>query len=478
MNKPLAVALLLAGLLTTGQAQQSADEKYAGIYSLLQQAETFTDAGEARSALNKLLEAQAQLKMFKKFYPDWNPNIVTYRQADLAQKIATLQSLIPAPLVSANAMSVESHGAQPAPPPVDDSSSQLEVLQAQNTLLRAKLKEALSAQPATVDAAELVRAQEQIRALTKEYELLKASRGNSSNEISQLHALLAIAGRATTDTEVRLREMAGQRDDLAKQLAAAKEKALQRGGSPRQLAVLTEETKSLQARLAVLEAKPVPYTEPELALLRQPAPAPNSGKKSIHEMPAGSAELVASAQKHFAQQEFDQAEADYRKILERDPKNGLVLANLATIELQENKLVEADQHLQAALLQNPNDAYSLATLGSLKFRQKKYDEALDILSRAAKADPQNAEIQNYLGVTLNHKGLRQPAETALRKAIQLNPGYAPAHNNLAVIYLTQTPPVPLLARWHYQKALDAGQPRNPELEKMLTDQGAPLSTKP
>jgi hypothetical protein len=43
-----------------------------------------------------------------------------------------------------------------------------------------------------------------------------------------------------------------------------------------------------------------------------------------------------------------------------------------------------------------------------------------------------------------------------------------------VIYLSQTPALPQLARWHYQKALEAGQPHNPDLEKMLADKGAPL----
>jgi Tfp pilus assembly protein PilF len=89
------------------------------------------------------------------------------------------------------------------------------------------------------------------------------------------------------------------------------------------------------------------------------------------------------------------------------------------------------------------------------------------LSRAAKADPQSAEIQNYLGVTLSHKGMRIPAETALRKAIEIDPSYGNAHNNLAVIYATQQPPLIQLARWHYQKAISSGQPRNPDLEKLL-----------
>ena len=97
-----------------------------------------------------------------------------------------------------------------------------------------------------------------------------------------------------------------------------------------------------------------------------------------------------------------------------------------------------------------------------------------MLSRAARLDPQNPEIENYLGVTLSHKGLRQQAETALRKAVQLDPNYAAAHNNLAVIYISQQPPLPELARWHYEKALAAGQPPNPDLEKMLAEKGAPV----
>jgi len=66
--------------------------------------------------------------------------------------------------------------------------------------------------------------------------------------------------------------------------------------------------------------------------------------------------------------------------------------------------------------------------------------------------------------------MRGAAETALRKAIQLEPNHASAHHNLAVIYLTQKPPLVELAKWHYQKALANGHPRNSDLEKLLDDQ--------
>jgi Flp pilus assembly protein TadD len=249
--------------------------------------------------------------------------------------------------------------------------------------------------------------------------------------------------------------------------------------SEARISELTAEVNTLHARLAVDEAQAVPYTPEETALLKQPEPQPaansDEAKKSINELPSGSAELVAEAQNYFAAKQYDKAGDDYLKILQRDPDNALVLGNLAAIELQQGSLDAAEKHIKSALAQNPNDSYNLSILGYLKFRQEKFDEAFDALSRAAKLDPQNPEIENYLGVTLSHKGLRAQAEATLRKALELDPNYAAAHNNLAVIYISDQPPAPELARWHYQKALDAGQPRNPDLEKMLADKGVPVN---
>jgi len=74
-------------------------------------------------------------------------------------------------------------------------------------------------------------------------------------------------------------------------------------------------------------------------------------------------------------------------------------------------------------------------------------------------------VQNYLGLALSEKGQRAPAEAALRKAVQLQPSYAAAHYNLAVVYATQQPPATELARWHYLKAIAAGHPHNADLER-------------
>ena len=216
----------------------------------------------------------------------------------------------------------------------------------------------------------------------------------------------------------------------------------------------------------------MPYTAEELALFKQPAPHlaeanPKAANSLSKAPPPGTVALVAEAQRYFADKRLDKAEEKYLEVLHQDNRNVYTLANLAAIQLELGHLPEAEKHITEAVALAPGDAYSLSILGYLKFKEEKYDDALNALSRAAKAEPENAEIQNYLGLTLSQKGMRGPAETALRKAIQINPAYGSAHNNLAVVYLSQQPPSVELARWHYQKALAAGHPRNPELEKML-----------
>jgi len=358
-------------------------------------------------------------------------------------------------------------------------SAATEVLKSENDRLRAQITALQTAGNNAAAADELATrlkdARSQIIALQGAATLASLEKAALENKVRKLSAQLA---ETAANFEGRINDLTEQRTDLMKklELANAKNSRTKTADVSAQMAALNREVETLRARVEVNESKPVPYTADELALFKQAGPGIEPVKRSIKDLPAGTAELVASAQQHFSKREFTAAEADYQKILERDQNNGLALANLATIELQEGKLDQAEKHIQAAVVQSPDDAYNLSTLGYLKFRQEKFDDALDALSRAAKIDPNNPEIQNYLGVTLSHKGLRVQAETALRKAISLDGTYAPAHNNIAVIYLSQTPSLPQLARWHYQKALDAGQPRNLELEKMLADKGAPVAT--
>ena len=373
------------------------------------------------------------------------------------------------------------------------NASVTEALREENELLKKQLA-GLKSEPTrslergNANDVELAKASAQIAKLQSEAAVSWLEKVALENRVKQLQTTatgslpVSAAAPRPSEKESRIRELEQERDDLLAKLGEANKKLHERKGrnTTAQIETLAQQVDTLRARLAVDEAQAIPYTPEELALFRQSAPqspaSPVVGEKSIRELPHGAASLVAEAQNYFSARQYDKAEEDYQEILRRNENNPMALANLAAIELEQNKLDDAEKHVKQAVAQSPNDAYNLTVLGRVKFSQGKYDEALDGLSRAAKLDPKNPDIENYLGVTLAQKGLRVQAEMALREAIQLNPNYGAAHNNLAVIYVSQQPPLVELARWHYQKALAVGQPHNPDLEKLLDEKSAPANS--
>jgi Flp pilus assembly protein TadD len=357
-------------------------------------------------------------------------------------------------------------------------------MKAENEKLKKQLAEAKLSPRKTPKATglerELAQAKSQISVLQSDNEKLRLEKVALENRLKQASApevakVVPTPVPNKKESKTRTKQLENERDQLQKQLEAAlKDSSNSKNKIPdKRMEDLEKQVAGLQAKLDAFEARRVPYTTEELALFKAPDTSLSASvdlkanTKSAKTPPPGTTKLIAEAQRYFAEKRLDKAEEKYLQVLHKDEKNVYTLANLAAIQLEIGHLPEAEKHITQAITLAPNDAYSLSILGYLRFRQQKYDEALDALSRAAKAEPENAEIQNYLGLTLGQKGMRGPAETALRKAIQLEPGYGSAHNNLAVVYLAQQPPSIELAKWHYQKALAAGHPRNPELEKML-----------
>ena len=166
---------------------------------------------------------------------------------------------------------------------------------------------------------------------------------------------------------------------------------------------------------------------------------------------------------------YDDAEKKYLQVLQQDESNLYVLCNLGNAELGAGRLDDCDKNVRRALDLDPNDPASLCLLGMLRYRQKRPDDALDALNRSASLNSTNASTQNYIGCVLADKGLSAQAETALRKAVELEPNYADAHFNLAWVYAKEEPPSLAMARFHYQKALDLQHDPDAALDKKLLD---------
>ena len=527
MKRFVALVLVILCWGMAGALGQGLDDDYVQIFRLIQEADALT-ASAPSQALAKYLDAQSALDRLHKGSPDWNTRIVNYRLSYLAGRIAALSASTVPPSA---AQTTESNSPQTAVAPkpgqaqapsnwqdqLNGLNEQVRQLQSEKQLLEAKLKEALAMRPAAADPAELAKAEDRIKTLQKENELLKVSidkekqspapsvdvkaleaaqrsLADANRQLAEQSARVsaltlekvalenrlkenaagsnAAAGQGQSGQSERIKQLEDERAGLQKRLDEATRVISARKGkaSAGQVQELENQLALARTRLEIFEARAVPYSAEELELMKRPQTKlveadPKTGKKSIKELPPGSAALVAEAQRYFAAREYDKAEAAYQQVLQQDQKNVPTLANLAAIQVEAQEFDKAEGNVKRALAVDPEDGYCLYVLGILRFRQAKYDDALDALSHSAKIDPQNAEVQNYLGMVLSEKGMRIPAEAALRKAIQLQPGNAGAHYNLAVVYATQQPPATELARWHYDKAIAAGHPRNPDLEK-------------
>ena len=433
----------------------------------------------------ELANAQAQIKSLQKENELLKVSLA--RRSPGADKVG--ESLLPAAEANrrlaeqterANTLALERDALQSQAKAFSSNpGTSLAALQAENALLKKQVADMRLA-PAGAAAApgsQLAEAQKQIAALQSDREMLRLEKAALEGRVRELSGSTNApqgTAMAKVNESARVKQLEGERNQLQKKLDDAMKEIYGRKGKAlsAKLEGMEGEILALRSRLEVFEARRVPYTAEELALFNKPEPqlaakdpGPKPGKKSARDLPPGSTALIAEAQKYFSAKQFDKAEQNYLKVLSRDQTNVPTLANLAVIQMQLNRVGDAEKNIKQAVAIDPEDPYSLSVLGQIKFQQEKYDEALDALSRAAKIDPQNAQVQNLLGLTLSQKGLRGPAESALRKAIQIDPGYGDAHNNLAVIYLGQQPPLVELARWHYQKARAAGNAPNPFLEK-------------
>ena len=361
------------------------------------------------------------------------------------------------------------------------SADAADALRQENAVLKKQLAglNLPATQAAASSGGDLTAARAQISQLQSEAADNWLEKTALENRVKQLQeAEVATAMENTPDAaglQAQVAALKAERDGLLAQLGEANKKLSVRKNesASAQMDALAAQIETLRDRIAIDEGQTVPYTPQELALFTpEPLTAdPQTEKKSIHSLPGSTAVLVAEAQSYFTNREYDKAAADYQEVVNQNTNNPLALANLASAELQQNKITDADAHINAAMALEPNDPFNLTVLGRVRFSEGNLDGAIDALDQAVKLAPENPQIENFLGVALAQKGLRVQAETAFRKAVQLNPNYGDAHKNLAIIYLSTSPPMVEMARWHYEKALMAGVPSNPDIEKMLDANG-------
>lgn len=178
-------------------------------------------------------------------------------------------------------------------------------------------------------------------------------------------------------------------------------------------------------------------------------------------------QLSEQATLAFGKSDWQEARQLYNQILEHEPENPMILANLGAIEYQLGDYTASCYYLERALAKKPELISSREMLGMAYHLNKKPLRAVAALATAVADQPESPRAHNQLAVVLQAMAWYDGAEKSLLKAIQLNPDYRDAHFNLALIYVDREVPSLTLASKHYDKAVELGAPRDEELEKRL-----------
>jgi len=146
--------------------------------------------------------------------------------------------------------------------------------------------------------------------------------------------------------------------------------------------------------------------------------------------------LIAEA--FQAQGKWDDATAQYRKILEQNPNQQGIHYQLGRILLSKpmdpTVSEEATKEFEAELKVNPTSPSAEFMLGDLAMRNQKSDEAIEHFSRATQFDAGLAEGYLGLGMALNAAGKYADAISPLKKYTAMDPSDPAGYYQLATAY--------------------------------------------
>jgi eukaryotic-like serine/threonine-protein kinase len=151
------------------------------------------------------------------------------------------------------------------------------------------------------------------------------------------------------------------------------------------------------------------------------------------------ATYVTLAEIHDALGKHDLALEEFQHALQMDPKNASALVGLARSYEGSGRTVDAEKAFQQAVALRPEDWTGHNKLGAFYDRHGKYPQAISEYQEALKLTPDNSEVYSNLGSAYVDEGSAKSmplAEQALRKSIELSPGY-PAYANLGMLFMQE-----------------------------------------
>ena len=145
-----------------------------------------------------------------------------------------------------------------------------------------------------------------------------------------------------------------------------------------------------------------------------------------------------AAESFEVQGRWDDAEKEYRRILEENPQVSGIHYRLGRIILSKpeapSTAEDAKKEFEAELAIDPNNAGAEYVLGELARQGEQLPNAIEHFTRAARLDAGFADAFLGLGIALIAEKRYSDAVPPLETAVKLQPGNPTGHYNLAIAY--------------------------------------------
>lgn len=120
--------------------------------------------------------------------------------------------------------------------------------------------------------------------------------------------------------------------------------------------------------------------------------------------------------------------------------NKLYAGGLAESLFEQGRGREAEKYFLTAIESYPREAINYINYSALLLDADRWESALSYLDKAeglVTTGKERKNLLNNMGVALTYGGKPDEAAESLRRALELDPGFAEAHNNMGVVLLNQ-----------------------------------------
>ncbi len=218
--------ILAAAVLLSGSVWAGPEEEFSAVVAAIKNGDQLIAQGKDRPAMEEYRQAQESLLKFKAAYPEWDPQVVSFRMRYLGERLGNWSEPPEEKSAAANAevqalqrrvQFLERSGQQ--------YQSQVNQLLSENNRLSVRLREALAIRPAAQEPAAVLETQARLEIATKELDRLQSRVRELETELAGIPKPDEARQNAQLLAETRknLNQAVHEAEALRKQLAESRQ---------------------------------------------------------------------------------------------------------------------------------------------------------------------------------------------------------------------------------------------------------------